>query len=176
MRTSVIGNYPKVAEDAYGTKLIGAITRRQKQELTDEQLEAVYQEITEAVIKEQESIGIDLITDGQIRWEDIVTPIARQLQGVKLNGLTRFYNNNVYYRQPIIESKPVRTGPILLDEFLKAKRVARKPLKAVLPGPTTFVTLSDDRYFKDENKFIRHMAGILNAEARALAEAGAEAI
>ena len=176
MRTSVIGNYPKVAEDAYGTKLIGAITRRQKQELNDEQLEAVYQEITEAVIKEQESIGIDLITDGQIRWEDIVTPIARKLQGVTLNGLTRFYNNNVYYRRPIIEGKPVRTGPILVEEFRKARQVARKPLKAVLPGPTTFVTLAEDRYFKNEAKFIRHMAAILNAEARALAEAGAEAV
>ena len=176
MRTSVVGNYPKVAEGAYGTKLIGTITRWQKQELNDEQLETVCQEITEAVIKEQEAIGIDLVTDGQIRWEDIVTPIARQLKGVEINGLTRFYNNNVYYRRPIIKAKPVRTGPILADEFRKAQAVARKPIKAVLPGPTTFVTLSEDRYFKHEVKFLRHIATILNAEARSLVEAGAKVI
>ena len=176
MRTSVVGNYPKVAEDAYGTTLIGAITRWQKQELTGEQLEQVFEEITTAVIREQEQIGIDLITDGQIRWEDIVTPIARRLEGVEINGLTRFYNNNIYYRQPIIKAKPVRTGPILVEEFRKAKRVAQRPLKAVIPGPITFATLCEDRYFKDEAKLISHLAAILNAEARALAEAGAFAI
>ncbi len=176
MRTSVVGNYPKVAEDAYGTKLIGAITRWQQRELSDEQLEQIYQEITEAVIREQEHIGIDLITDGQMRWEDLVTPIARRLQGVEINGLTRFYNNNVYYRQPIIKAKPVRTGPILVEEFRKAKRVAKQPLKAVIPGPITFATLCEDRYFKNEAKLISHIAAILNAEARALADAGAFAI
>ncbi len=79
MISTTVGNYPKVAEGAYTTKLIGAITKWQRQELSDAKLEATYQEITRAVIREQDHSGVDLLTDGQIRWEDLVTPVARGL-------------------------------------------------------------------------------------------------
>ena len=173
MITTLVGNYPKVAEGAYGTKLIGAITKWQRKELNDAQLEETHREITRAVIREQEQAGLDLLTDGQIRWEDLVTPIARRLKGFEINGLSRWFNNNVYYRRPILHKAPVRTGPILVEEYRLAKQAARKPVKAVLPGPYTFVKLSEDRYYKAERPFVLKMAELLNAEACELANAGA---
>jgi len=173
MIATSVGNYPKVAEGGYGTKLIGAITKWQRKELDDGQLEQVFQEITRAVIKEQEDAGLDLLTDGQIRWEDLVTPMARKLEGFEINGLTRFFNNNVYYRRPVLHRAPRRTGPILVEEHRFAAGCTGKPVKAVLPGPYTFVKLSEDQHFKTERAFVLAMAEILNAEAKALAEAGA---
>lgn len=176
MITTTVGNYPKVAEQAYGTKLIGAITKRQRQELSDAQLEATYQAITRAVLQEQEAAGLDLLTDGQIRWEDLVTPVAKRLGGFEINGLTRWFDNNIYYRRPILRKAPVRRGALLVDEYRAAKALTAKPVKAVLPGPYTFVQMSEDRHYKAERPFVRRMAEILNAEARALAEAGAPLI
>ena len=174
MITTAIGNYPKVAEGAYST--IGAISKWQANELNDEQLEGRFRDVTQAVIREQEAAGLDLITDGQIRWEDIVTPIARRLKGVEINGLTRWFNNNVYYRRPIVRKPPVRRGPILVEEYRFAARVAKKPVKAVLPGPYTFAIVSENRYYKSLKPLALRLAEILNAEARALAEAGASFI
>ena len=66
-----------------------AINQWQKQELSDTQLESVVEQPTRAVIQEQEQAGLDILTDGQIRWEDLVTPLARTLDGFEINGLER---------------------------------------------------------------------------------------
>ncbi len=173
MLTTVVGNFPKVAEAGYGTAVIGAINRWQKQELSDAGLEDVFGDVTRAVIKEQEAAGIDVVTDGQIRWEDLVTPLARRLEGFEINGLERFFDNNVYYRRPILRKTPVRKQPIFLKEYLFARGCTSKPVKAVLPGPYTVVALSEDRYYRDARPFLRSIAEILNEEARTLAKAGA---
>ncbi|MBI4323577.1 MAG: hypothetical protein HY596_04790 [Candidatus Omnitrophica bacterium] len=173
MLTTVVGNFPKVAEAGYGTAVIGAINRWQKQELSDGGLEDVFQDVTRAVIKEQEAAGIDVVTDGQIRWEDLVTPLARRLEGFEINGLERFFDNNVYYRRPILHKTPVRKQPIFLKEYLFARSCTSKPVKAVLPGPYTVVALSEDRYYRNVRPFLRSIAEILNEEARTLAKAGA---
>ena len=173
MITTLVGNYPKVAEGAYTTKLIGALTKWQRQELTDDQLEGTYREITTAVIREQEQAGVDLVTDGQIRWEDLVTPIARGLDGFEINGLSRWFNNNVYYRRPILHKAPVRRGPILAEQYRFAARVATRPVKAVLPGPYTFAALCEDRHYKAFRPFVLKMAELLHAEAQDLVKAGA---
>jgi 5-methyltetrahydropteroyltriglutamate--homocysteine methyltransferase len=173
MITTLVGNYPKVAEGAYATKLIGAVTKWQRKELSDAQLEETCRDITKAVIREQEQAGIDLVTDGQIRWEDIVTPFARGLEGFEINGLTRWFNNNVYYRRPILHKQPIWSAPVLVDQYRFAKRSAAKPVKAVLPGPYTFAAVSEDRFYKKLRPFALRMAEILNQEARALAGAGA---
>ncbi len=173
MISTTVGNYPKVAEGTYGTTLISAITRWQRKELGDAQLEQTCQEITKAVIQEQERAKLDLLTDGQIRWEDLVTPIARRLDGFEINGLSRWFNNNVYYRRPILHKTPKWTKPILVEEYRQAAACARKPVKAVLPGPYTFMKVSEDRHYKNDRKFARKIAELLHAEAQALAVAGA---
>ena len=64
MITTVVGSYPKVAETAYGTKLIGTINKWQRKEVNDQKLEDTFREITKAVIREEEAAGITLLTDG----------------------------------------------------------------------------------------------------------------
>ena len=176
MITTMIGNYPKVAEGAYSTKLISAITKWQRKELTDAQLEDVCREITKAVVREQEQAGLDLLTDGQIRWEDIVTPVAKRLEGFEINGLSRWFDNNVYYRRPVLHRAPKRHGPILVDEYRFATSCSKRPMKVVLPGPYTFANVSEDRHYNSERRFVVKMAELLNAEALDLARAGAPLI
>ncbi len=173
MITTTVGNFPKVAEDAYTTKVIGAISRWQRKELTDSELERVFQEVTKAVIQEQETAGLDLLTDGQVRWEDLLNPIARKLEGFEINGLSRWFDNNIYYRRPILHKAPRWTGPILVRDYQFAAQCTSRPLKAILPGPYTFAKMSEDRYYKSEQKFTRAMAEILHQEAKALEHAGA---
>ncbi len=173
MITTLVGNYPKVAEGGYGTKVIGSITKWQRKELNDAELEQIFQEVTKAVIREQEQAGIELLTDGQIRWEDIVTAVAKHLEGFEINGLSRWFDNNVYYRRPILHKAPKRTRAILVDEYRFAARCTKKPVKAVLPGPYTFAVVSEDRHYRALRPFVLKLAELLNAEALELAKAGA---
>ena len=176
MITTMVGNFPKVAETHYGKQVIGAVSRWQRKELSDGELEQAFQAVTRAVIEEQEQAGLDVVTDGQIRWEDLVTPIARRLEGFEVEGLTRYFDNNVYYRRPILHKTPVRKSPILMRDYLFARNCTDHPVKVVLPGPYTFVMLCEDRYYKNVTPFLRTMAEILNEEAHTLEQAGARLI
>lgn len=176
MKTTVVGNFPKVAESGFGTGIISSISRWQRKELSDAELERTFQDLTRAVMAEYERAGIDVLTDGQIRWEDLVTPLAKQLDGFEVNGLERWFDNNVYYRRPILRAAPVWRGPILVDDYRAASACTSKPVKAVLPGPYTFAVVSEDRYYKNEQRFMRKMAELLGAEAKALEAAGAPVI
>ncbi len=174
--TTVVGSYPKITEETSTSSIRQAIHRHDRGEITGQDLEKIFQVNTARVIREQEALGIDIVTDGQIRWEDIVTPLASRIQGFKINGLTRFFNNNVYYRRPVVTGELSWKSPITVKDYQFAKSQAQKTLKAVLPGPLTFAVLSEDTFYRDEKKLVRTVAGILNQEAKALEAAGAPII
>ena len=64
MKTTVVGNYPKIPNKPRPARLRNAINRRDRGDLTDEELERVYDEVTADVIQEQIDAGIDVVTDG----------------------------------------------------------------------------------------------------------------
>ncbi|MBI4227922.1 MAG: hypothetical protein HY600_06620 [Candidatus Omnitrophica bacterium] len=174
MKTTVVGSYPKVTDDNQ-ENLPGLIDRWQKQQVNDAGLEQALQGATRRVIQEQERAGLDLITDGQIRWEDLTHPVGAALLGVTLGGLRRYFDNNVYYRRPLISGAPTWTAPILANGFQQARGMATKPLKVALPGPLTFTVLAEDQrngQAKPE-RLLREMTSALRKEVEALAAAGA---
>jgi 5-methyltetrahydropteroyltriglutamate--homocysteine methyltransferase len=142
-------------------------------ELSDVELEHGYTATIKRVVKEQEAAGIDLLTDGQIRWDDLLTPITRQLEGAQVGGLLRYFDNNVYYRHPVIGGSLRWRGPATVEDYKTAAAATSRPVKAVLPGPITFASLAEDRFYHDFDKLARSVADALHQEAQALAAAGA---
>lgn len=177
MKTTVVGSYPKVTDDNQ-ENLPGTIDRWQKQQVNDAGLQAALQTTTRRVIQEQERAGVDLITDGQIRWEDLTHPVGAKLKNVRLGGLRRFFDNNVYYRRPLVSGTPTWEAPILTDWFQQAKGMATKPLKVALPGPLTFTVMAEDQrngQAKPET-LLREVTVALRQEVEALVAAGATQI
>lgn len=172
MKTTVVGSYPKISENG-GANLRSAITRWEQKQLNDAQLKEAYEKTVERVIREQEEAGLDLVTDGQIWRDDLLRPFSQRLDGCEVGGLTRFYNNNFYYRQPLVKGEIRRERPLTLDEFETAKRFAKKPLKVVLPGPYTLACLSEDSHYRDFKKLLFKFAEAVNAEGKFLEKNGA---
>src|SRR3989304_3339171 len=100
MRTTGVGGYPKIPNRPRPARLRAAIARLDRGEITPEELAQVEDEVTIEVIQEQVEAGLDLISDGQVRWEDDQTHIMRRLAGVEIGGLQRYLDTNTYYRQP----------------------------------------------------------------------------
>lgn len=172
MRTTVVGSFPKISADATAPNLRNALNRFDQGRIDAEELKRVFDQTIERVIKEQEESGLDEITDGLIRWDDLTDPIARAWDGMRRGGLLRFYDNNVYYRQPQVEDT-VRFRPATAAFFVQARKLAHKPLKAVLPGPFTLASLSHDGFYGKREKLIGALAEVLHEEALALQHAGA---
>lgn len=172
MKTTVIGGYPKNSDERQDLRR--ALHRADRGELSEADLDRVYDETTAWAIGEIEQSGVDVVNDGQIRWDDLLAPFAAGWANCERGPLERFYDNNTYFRQPVIKGPITTDGKLLVTPYLRAKAVAKRQLKAAIVGPLTFATLTaEDRHYRDLEARTLAVAGALAQELRGLKSAGA---
>lgn len=169
---TAVSHYPKVGDGPGQQRLRQTIARVDRGELGPEATAEAEAAMTIAAIEEQEQAGLDLITDGQIRWQDPITRIAGGLEGFEITGLVRWFESNTYFRQPRVTGEISWKGPILTEDLLFAVEHANRPVKAVVTGPCTIAALSD-LGGRDLRQVTLELARALNQELRALSAAGA---
>src|SRR6266571_9420830 len=167
MKTTVIGAYPKIGDGPEAQELRRALHRHDRGEIGDPELGKVFDDVTRTAIAEIEAAGIDVTNDAQTRWDDLLSPFARTWSGVEPGPLERFYDNNTYFRQPVIDGLIVTDGRSLVRDYTFAAGVAKTQLKAAIPGPLTFATLAarDEQYDSLEERVV----AIADATAREIA-------
>lgn len=171
-------SYPRIGESADLQLLRRTIAQWEKKEKTDAELAAAQDRLTELALAEQAGAGLDVVTDGQIRWYDPISHLAGRLEGVRINGLLRFFDTNFYFRQPVLEGVVRRTRPLIVDEFKFAQARSSKPVKAVLTGAETLARLSIEASGARDalERRVEEFTTALAEEIAALAEAGATLI
>ena len=173
MLTTVVGNYPKIPNRPRPARLRQALNRFDRKEISADELAAIEDEVTLEVIQEQVEAGLDLVSDGQVRWEDDQTHIARRLSGFSINGLQRYLDTNTYFRQPEVVGEVKWQSPILVKDYRFAAEHSSKPVKAIVTGPYTLAALSRDEHYGDRRSLVLAIAEALHQEVLGLQEAGA---
>jgi 5-methyltetrahydropteroyltriglutamate--homocysteine methyltransferase len=176
MIATVVGSYPKIPNRPRPATLRNAINKLDRGEITEADLQRIQDAVTIEVLQEQAEAGLDLVTDGQVRWDDEQTYLARKLSGISIQGLIRWFDTNMYYRQPFIEGPVAWQSPITVRDYTFAIEHSNKPVKAVLTGPYTLARLSVDKHYGSVGAAALALAEALNHEARALQAAGARFI
>ena len=131
------------------------------------------------VINDQIECGLDVVTDGQLRWRDPVSHFAGQLTGVELGAQGRFLDTGVPIRRPVIRGPFAWAVPVLRPEFEAAQAVSPKPVKPVLTGALSLARHSivlDPYYARDFARLVGDYNEALLCEVRELAAAGATII
>jgi 5-methyltetrahydropteroyltriglutamate--homocysteine methyltransferase len=172
IKTTVVGAYPKICADRSLPNLRNTLNARDAGRASDADVQNAVLETTKRVIQEQERAGVDVISDGQIRWSDLLNPIARNCEGVEIGGLLRFFNNNTYYRKPIVKGNLKSRGSALRTDFEFAKQCTQQALKVSLPGPFTFADLCVDEHYCNVDALTYAWADVLRCEVEALLGAG----
>ena len=172
MQTTVVGNYPKTPNKPRPARLRQALHRRDRGEITNEELAQVANEVTIEVIQEQTDAGIDVVTDGQVRWDDDQTYVTRRMRGAEIGGLQRYMDTNTYYRQPEITGELRLEDPILAHDWQFAQANSSRPVKAIVPGPYTLAALSLDKHYGDRGRLALAFAEQLRIEVDSLVLAG----
>jgi 5-methyltetrahydropteroyltriglutamate--homocysteine methyltransferase len=181
--TTTIGAYPKpdyvpisnwsdLVEDGQPLSLIEAYD--QAMAAAGEAVEALFLRGTKQAIEDQLDAGIDILTDGEIRREDYIYYHCRHLEGMDFtNTAFKTTRDGAFsYITPTITGR-IRLGEIFLPrEWRIAQGFADRPVKATLPGPLTITDSTSARHYSDDAKLGTDLAAALNAEVRALAEAG----
>ncbi len=173
------GSYPRIGPTAELQLLRQTIAQRDTGKKTDADVRAAEDALTKVAIQEQLASGLDIVTDGQIRWYDPISHVAGKLENVSINGLLRFFDTNFYIRQPVVKG-PIRwTSPVLRSDYQMAQQASTKPVKPVLTGALTLARhsiIEDAAYQKDFSKLVLDYNEAIIREVAELAAAGASTI
>ncbi|TYT61544.1 5-methyltetrahydropteroyltriglutamate--homocysteine methyltransferase [Natrialba swarupiae] len=131
-----------------------------------EEIEAVYDRARAEILSTQRAAGVDLLVEGQYRWDDMVTHVLSVNESVETTGIARYYDNNNFYRKPIVTDDLEPSGDVA-DELEAAAAFADGALQAVLPGPYSLAQLADDDHYGDDGEFLAALADCLAGEAEA---------
>jgi len=139
---------------------------------------AVYERAREEVLAAQTGAGLDLVVEGQLRWDDMLAHPLVVADAVDTRGIVRYYDNNNFYREPVVTGDLQPSGDVARE--LEAAAEARDAadgdgtesnagdagsLAAVLPGPYTLADLATDEHYGDEGAFLDAIAEFLAGEA-----------
>jgi len=153
-------------------ELIKKTRAYERGKISKKELEESFEKSTETVIKAQISAGLDYIADGMLRWQDMLRPFTENLKGITVGSLRRWFNNNTFYRKPVIKDYVKRERDVVINVTHLAKLPKNLLWKAILPAPYTFVSLSENQYYRDKAEFMFKFAEVINEEIEGLAEVG----
>ena len=167
--TTSVGSFPK---PDYIQKARGQFARG---EIDREQLRELEKQATREWVEFQNSIGTDLVVDGEQSRGDMVAYFAEELPGLEIGGLVRSYGNR-YYRKPIATGPIGRDKPITVEWWEYAQSLTDAPVKGMLTGPYTICDWSFNEHYSTRRDFVLDLAKVIRDEALDLEKAGARYI
>ncbi len=172
------GSYPRIGDTPDTQRHRREYARRERGEVSEAEWQAVEDEVAREVIAEQAAVGLELLTDGQVRWYDPMSHLARPLAEVTIDGLLRYFDTNFYFRQPVVRGPIARRRPILLREFEVARAAAApREVKPVVTGPYSLAQASIlEGGYRSRRALAQAYAEVLAQEVADLARAGARLI
>ena len=164
-------------------ELLAARERFQKGEIARDALRAVEDAAIRDIVKFQEDLGLQAVTDGEFRRTYFHIDFLEQLEGVEVRGglTARFHraNGEVDFAPPVLHvTDKVRHGRnIQVDDFAFLKSVTTRTPKVTIPSPTMLHFRGgrkaiSERAYPDLERFYEDVAAAYRAEIRALADAG----
>ena len=135
-------------------------------------LEAVFRSDLAALAQLQSACGLDYVVDGQLNWQDLFRPFSNLFTGITLGSLTRWFDNNAFYRKPIIVDK-IRSSKADAQRYFRSNLLpVSAPKKAILPGPFTFAAMSQNAAYGSFADLVDDIAHALKEYVAELRRAG----
>jgi 5-methyltetrahydropteroyltriglutamate--homocysteine methyltransferase len=162
VRTGLTGPFPR------SEALVAATRDLDRGRATGEVVEELYARTEAEVVALERRLGFDTVTGGYLRWADLFRPFAETWEGFTVGPLTRWFETNTFYRQPILHSPPGRVAGAIAARL--PPPLAREPVRAgvILPGPYTFAGLLENRSGEAEEALVHRLGRLIAEETKEL--------
>jgi 5-methyltetrahydropteroyltriglutamate--homocysteine methyltransferase len=179
--TSLVGSLPQPEWLIDRSRLAGRFPPRVRaRELwrpDPEHLAEAQDDATRLAIRAQESAGLDVLTDGEIRRESYSNHFATALRGLDLDrpgeALDRSGHPNPV---PRVVGPIERPGPVQVRDVQFLRAHTDRPVKVTVPGPFTMSQQAQDDYYGDPKALAMAYAEAVNVEVHDLFAAGADVV
>ena len=178
--TTVVGSYPQpdwLVNRALLSKVVPRTRMKELWRVDEAYLEQAQDDATVLAIRDMESAGIDIITDGEIRRESYSNRLATALDGVDIDNPGQVAARGGRVTEvPRIVGKIKRTRPVEQRDMEFLRRNTKHAAKMTLPGPFTMSQQAKNEFYKDHEDLVMDFAAAVNEEAHDLVKAGADVI
>jgi 5-methyltetrahydropteroyltriglutamate--homocysteine methyltransferase len=179
--TTLVGSYPQPEWLIDRKKLAGRFPPRVRAKelwrIPEPYLTEAQDDATLVAIRAQEEIGLDILTDGEIRRESYSNRFATALEGVDIDnpgtGLDRSGHPNPV---PRVTGKIRRKHAVEVEDLKFLKSHTTRQVKITVPGPFTMSQQAQNDYYKTEAECAMDYAVAVNEEIRDLFSAGADVV
>ena len=186
---TTVGSWPRPPDVAEALRAYrhARIDRRERDRVADA---AVVE-----LLRLQETLGCDIVTDGELRRDNFYSFVADKLAGVRLMTLAQMLEvveDKAGFEQllqtldvpaysissPVCTARIERREPLTVDDLAFARRHTDLPIKVTLPGPylltrAMFVPEVTRGHYADKEALGRDVVALLRAELEELRSAGA---
>jgi 5-methyltetrahydropteroyltriglutamate--homocysteine methyltransferase len=163
--TAVVGSYsmPGWLERVKNDYLQRRISRHDYDEIHDAAVKAA--------IKDQEVAGVDLLSDGELRRDNMIDYFVTRLPGVQVDHASkRFYYD--FYDSAMRARMPTASLG-LVDDFRFLRRYTDRRVKVSVTGPHSLVKRIRNEHYPSDEAFALDIARVMNLELKELVRAGA---
>ncbi|WLQ12103.1 5-methyltetrahydropteroyltriglutamate--homocysteine S-methyltransferase [Hahella aquimaris] len=169
--TTTIGSFPQTAD------IRNARRRYRQGELQDNEYRALMQQEIERCVREQESLGLDVLVHGEAERNDMVEYFGEQLDGYVFSqfGWVQSYGSRCV-KPPIIFGDISRPQAMTVDWIKYAQSLTDRPMKGMLTGPVTILNWSFVRDDQPRALTCYQLALAIRAEVQDLERAGVRVI
>jgi 5-methyltetrahydropteroyltriglutamate--homocysteine methyltransferase len=168
--TTVVGSYSvpewleRLKTDYYRNRISGTHLRE------------IHDMAIKAALKDQEKAGIDIVSDGELRRDNDIDYFLARIPGLHIPVTVKSYYFDYYDTPVVAEPLPISELPALnlAGDYKFTREYTDRPIKFSFAGPFSLSRRIQNKAYANSADLVRALAQVLNIEARALADAGAE--
>jgi len=139
-------------------------------------LTEIHETAIKSAIVDQETAGLDVVSDGEFRRDNDMDYFLERLPGLELSPRPKTYYYDYYDARlagPLVEPGDF-DGFGLVEDFRFVRERTNRAVTISLPGPFSLSRRIANRAELDERALVLGLARLVGAEARRLAGAGAD--
>jgi 5-methyltetrahydropteroyltriglutamate--homocysteine methyltransferase len=152
-------------------KLVEATRAATRGKMIQSEVDTILAADVKSLVELQRNTALDVFIDGQLNWQDLFRPFSEIFTGIHPGALTRWFDNNTFYRKPIVADNIAFRGSGI-GEFFRHDLLPTTARKAILPGPFTFAILSENSAYQSLADLTDDLAHALRETVANLQKAG----
>ena len=137
-------------------------------------LDEIHDAAVRSAIKDQEMAGLDIVTDGELRRDNMIDYFVERLPGIQIDRSSKkFYYD--FYDSEVLGKIPMAAVGLVEDfRFLLAN--TERAAKICITGPHSLCKRVRNKHYPSEEALATDIARVMNMELKELVKAGAKYI